>query len=80
MTQEDVHGLQWKSMFIQSVTVQFDHQNDLLRQIGFNNIYSKENLTNPNDNYYPQLNQNLVILAIQRPRSNKSCTTLCSML
>lgn len=49
----DVNSMPWKSVFVQSITDQYDHQDELNNHAGFDEIIVKSNLTDPSSKYYP---------------------------
>jgi len=49
----DTSSMPWKSVFAQSITDQFDKQDDLNRHMGWSDILVKETLLEPNAKYPP---------------------------
>ena len=52
-TSTDVHSMPWKSVFAQSITDQFDHQDDLNRHMGWTSVIVKESLLEPSAKHFP---------------------------
>ena len=50
---EYVTSMPWKSVFVQSITEQYDRQDELNRRIGFDKVISKETLLNPSSMHPP---------------------------
>ena len=49
----DVNSMPWKSAYLQSITDQYDHQDELNEHMGFDEVIVKETLANPSSNHYP---------------------------
>jgi hypothetical protein len=49
----DVNSMPWKSAYLQSITDQYDHQDELNKHMGFDEVIVKETLANPSSNHYP---------------------------
>lgn len=50
---EDMKSRPWKSVLVQSITDQYDHQDDLNERMGFSQSITKHTLINPNSAHYP---------------------------
>ncbi|KAK2791209.1 hypothetical protein FQN53_006047 [Emmonsiellopsis sp. PD_33] len=50
---ESVHRRQWESVFVQSITDEYDRQNQLNKQMSFGESFSKETLEDSTNKYYP---------------------------
>ncbi|OBT84786.1 hypothetical protein VE02_06923 [Pseudogymnoascus sp. 03VT05] len=50
---EDVRWRPWNSVFVQSITDQYDGQDELNERIGFSQSITKQTLVNPLSNHYP---------------------------
>ena len=51
--QVDFNSWPWKSVFVQSITEQYDRQDELNRRVGFDHVISKETLLDPASKHYP---------------------------
>jgi hypothetical protein len=51
--EENFRSRPWKSVFIQSITDQFDRQDDLNTHIGFSQVITKETILDPSAKHYP---------------------------
>ncbi|KFX97541.1 hypothetical protein O988_04821 [Pseudogymnoascus sp. VKM F-3808] len=50
---EDIKSRPWKSVLVQSITDQYDHQDDLNVRMGFSQTITKHTLVDPNSKHYP---------------------------
>ena len=50
---DDANSMPWKSVYAQSMTDQYDHQDNLNRQMGFSEVITKETLLDPSSKNYP---------------------------
>lgn len=51
--EEDVRSRPWKSVFVQSITDQYDRQDELNTRIGFSQVITKETLLDPTSKHFP---------------------------
>ena len=51
--EKDVKSRPWKSVFVQSITEQYDRQDELNRRIGFSEIVTKETILDPSSKHPP---------------------------
>jgi hypothetical protein len=51
--EKDVKSRLWKSVFVQSITDQYDRQDELNRRLGFSEVVSKETLLGPTSKHPP---------------------------
>jgi hypothetical protein len=50
---EDITSRPWKSVLVQSITDQYDHQDELNERMGFSQSITKNTLVNPDSKHYP---------------------------
>ncbi|KAL3496184.1 alkaline-phosphatase-like protein [Aspergillus germanicus] len=55
--EEDYRTWPWHSVWMQSVTDTYDHQNKLTPKMGFEDIYTKERIEKPDAKHYPLKNK-----------------------
>ncbi|TVY46973.1 hypothetical protein LOCC1_G002871 [Lachnellula occidentalis] len=46
-------SMPWRSVYLQSITDQYDHQDELNKHLGFGEVIVKETLADPSSNHYP---------------------------
>lgn len=51
--EENFRSRPWKSVFVQSITDQYDRQDELNTHIGFSQVVTKETLLDPTSKHYP---------------------------
>ncbi|RDL38121.1 uncharacterized protein BP5553_05554 [Venustampulla echinocandica] len=52
-TPSEFTSMPWKSVFVQSITDHYDHQDELNKHIGFSKVIVKDDLLDPSSKYYP---------------------------
>ncbi|TVY83542.1 hypothetical protein LSUE1_G002197 [Lachnellula suecica] len=50
---ENVKSMSWKSVYLQSITDQYDHQDRLNQNMGLDEVIVKNTLSNPSSKHYP---------------------------
>ena len=62
----DMNSMPWKSVYAQSITDQYDHQERLNRHVGFSEVIVKDTLLDPLSKHYPPKRKGVQLFWIPR--------------